>query len=461
MSFFIRKGGTGIKKTFNEKKRKFSQDGKQKKKFKSKKFDDNEEIDSEGSDIEAREDVGYESEEDLETAEEKKLRLARLYLQEIEKELEDRDEAGDEDRAVDGVTQRLKEEVDAERGKLRRQITQTLNFENVNSSQLQDKNHKQSITCVCMSLDSFSLYTASKDKGLLKWELPSGKKLFKISGGKKGEEIETTGHCHPITSLAVSSDNQLLASGDTNRSIYIWSCDTMKRIHIFQGHRQEISGLVFRSGTHTLYSSSFDRSVKIWSVDDRSYVETLFGHQDRVMAIDAGSRERAVTVGGRDRTVRVWKIVEESQLVFNLPSYSVDLVKLLNEEHWVTAGDDGHLAVWGVMRKKPLAFISNCHGIDPVNNEPYWITAVSTLYNSDMVITGSREGSLKIWSVGEGFKSINHLANIKLPGFINSLSIGKSGRMIVAGVGQEHRLGRWWREQGVKNRILIFDIQNL
>ena len=40
-----------------------------------------EEIDSDGSDIEARDDVGYESEEDRETAEEKKLRLARLYLQ--------------------------------------------------------------------------------------------------------------------------------------------------------------------------------------------------------------------------------------------------------------------------------------------------------------------------------------------------------------------------------------------
>ena len=42
---------------------------------------ENEEIDSDGSDIEAREDVGYESEEDHETPEEKKLRLARLYLQ--------------------------------------------------------------------------------------------------------------------------------------------------------------------------------------------------------------------------------------------------------------------------------------------------------------------------------------------------------------------------------------------
>ncbi len=33
-------------------------------------------------------------------------------------------------------------------------------------------------------------------------------------------------------------------------------------------------------------------------------------------------------------------------------------MKLLNEEHWVTAGEDGHLAVWGAMKKKPLVIVS-------------------------------------------------------------------------------------------------------
>ncbi len=72
-----------------------------------------------------------------------------------------------------------------------------------------------------------------------------------------------------------------------------------------------------------------------------AYVETLLGHQDRVTGIDAGLRERAVTCGGRDGTVRVWKIVEESQLVFNGPAVSIDAIRLINEEHFVTAGEDG------------------------------------------------------------------------------------------------------------------------
>ncbi len=41
-----------------------------------------EEIDSDEAEIDAGHDVGYESEEDKETAEEKKLRMAKLYLQE-------------------------------------------------------------------------------------------------------------------------------------------------------------------------------------------------------------------------------------------------------------------------------------------------------------------------------------------------------------------------------------------
>jgi len=60
------------------------------------------------------------------------------------------------------------------------------------------------------------------------------------------------------------------------------------------------------------------------------------------MGIDAGIRERAVSAGGRDGTVRVWKIVEESQLLFNGPATSIDAVKLINEEHFVSCGEDGY-----------------------------------------------------------------------------------------------------------------------
>ena len=453
MSFFIRKGGGSN--FVAGKKRKAAVDKKKAKKAKP----EDEEIDSEGSDIEVRDDAGYESEEDTETAEEKRLRLARLYLQEVEQELKERKgEVGVEA----GVEERLKEDVDAEKGKLRKEFSNRLT--NLDASTIHSfgdkKCHKLALTCLAISPDSRLVYTASKDGGLVVWEVAGGRKVFKLAGGRKGQESYHQGHCSTVQALAVSSDGLYLASGDMAKNIHIWSTkgDRLERIHIFKGHRDAISGLVFRRGTHTLYSSSWDRSVKIWSVEERAYVETLFGHQDKICGLDAGARERCVTAGGRDGSARVWKIVEESQLVFNGPQTSIDNISLLNEEHWVTAGEDGHLAVWGIHKKKPLALVQRSHGVDPVNQEPNWVSALATRYNSDTVVTGSREGLVRVWSVGEGFRSIRQVGSVAVVGFVNCVAISPCGGWLVAGLGQEHRLGRWWREAGARNRLVVVPV---
>lgn len=70
-------------------------------------------------------------------------------------------------------------------------------------------------------------------------------------------------------------------------------------------------------------------------------VSFSFGHQSPITAIDALYKERALTSGGSDRTLRIWKIVDESQLVYNGHSGSIDCVKLVNEETFLSCGDDG------------------------------------------------------------------------------------------------------------------------
>jgi ribosomal RNA-processing protein 9 len=71
-----------------------------------------------------------------------------------------------------------------------------------------------------------------------------------------------------------------------------------------------------------------------------------FGHQSGVTSIDALARERAITSGGRDNSLRIWKIVEESQLIYSGHRGSIDGVKLINEEHFLSCGDDGSVTFW-------------------------------------------------------------------------------------------------------------------
>ena len=51
-----------------------------------------------------------------------------------------------------------------------------------------------------------------------------------------------------------------------------------------------------------------------------------------------------------------------------------------------------------------------------------------------------------------------HTHTLYQGGFINALAFSHSGSYLVAGVGQEHRLGRWWKDRTAKNGIAIIPL---
>ncbi|CAH2312597.1 U3 small nucleolar RNA-interacting 2 isoform X2 [Pelobates cultripes] len=394
-----------------------------------------------------------EDEEDIEeTAQEKKLRLAKEYL----KQLQEQEEERQEDENQDLIGSRLQEDVLEQRGKLQRPLAKELVPPEPSEIRLL-RGHQGPITCLVITPDDQHVFSGSKDCSIIKWSTCDGKKVHKIPGGRKGSEDKHVGHTGHILCMAVSSDGKYLASGDRNKLIFIWNAETCQNLHKFQGHRDAVSGLSFQKGKHQLFSASHDRSVKVWNVAENSYIETLFGHQDSITGLDSLSRERCVTSGGRDGTVRVWKIAEESQLVFSGHEGSIDCIRLINEEHMVSGAEDGSLALWSVSRKKPLARVKCAHGQhgNPGLEQPYWISSVSAALNSDVVASGSNDGNVRLWRCGEGFRGLHPLCTIPLVGSVNSLQFSSTADFLVAGVGQEHRLGRWWRIKEAKNGLYI------
>ncbi|XP_051528626.1 U3 small nucleolar RNA-interacting protein 2-like isoform X1 [Myxocyprinus asiaticus] len=400
-------------------------------------------------------------EEIEETVQEKKLRLAKLYLEQLREEEEK--QAEEESFETDLIAGRLQEDVLEQRGKLQRLIAKELVAPDPAEIRLL-KGHTLSVTCLVITPDEKYIFSASKDCSIIKWDVENGKKVHKIAGGRKGTEDRHVGHTAHVLCMAISSDGKYLATGDMNKLIMIWDAATCKHLYKFTGHRDAVSGLAFRRGTHDLYSASHDRSVKVWNVEENSYVETLFGHQDKITALDCLSRERCVTAGGRDRTVRVWKIAEESQLVFHGHEGSIDCIQLINEEHMVTGGDDGSVSIWTVNKKKPVITVKQAHSSHGNTGleQPYWVSSVAALHNSDTVASGasgSHNSAVQLWKCGQGFRGLEPLFSIPVTGFVNSLKFSNSGKFLVAGVGQEHRLGRWWRIKEAKNGLYVIPLK--
>lgn len=389
-----------------------------------------------------------------ETVQEKRLRIAKKYLDEIEKEEAAKGEKDDIDEDI--ISHRLRKDVLQQTGRFQEKIADKYDVSEFEIAYTM-KGHKLSVTCITVTPDEKYIFSGSKDCSIIKWCLQTGKRLKIIPGGRKGTEDVHIGHTGHILSLCVSSDNKYLASGCRNKLIHIWNVETMEKLHTFKGHKDAVSGLVFQKGTHQLFSGSFDRSVKLWNLDEMAYIETLFGHQDAITGIDATMQERALTSGGRDNTLRIWKIVEESQLVFQGNGSSLDKCCLINDQYFLSGSDDGTIAIWGTQKKKPLNVISKAHGINDVSGEPNWITSLTVLQNTDLAASGSQDGKLRLWKWED--KKLSPLFEFPMVGFINDIKFTSSGDYLVAGIGQEHSLGRWWKIKNGKNAVVIIKLK--
>nr|CAD7206648.1 unnamed protein product [Timema douglasi] len=127
-----------------------------------------EELDSEDEDVIPGPDVEPE-EDSRETTQEKRLRLAKLYLSEIEQQESERLDSGAVDRAT--VAQRLKENVLEQSGRLRRTVADNYSgADTPNIAILRCKQHKLAITCMALSPDDKFLYSGSKDCNIVQCE---------------------------------------------------------------------------------------------------------------------------------------------------------------------------------------------------------------------------------------------------------------------------------------------------
>ncbi|KAI1214944.1 WD40 repeat-like protein [Annulohypoxylon truncatum] len=512
------------------------------------------ESDAEVDNYEAPESAS-ESENEGETAAEKRLRLAERYLDNVRQEVDETGfDAEDIDRDI--IAERLVEDVAEIKGKVYRKVASELAVAQSSHTLFRCNTLSTTSIAICAPY----VYTVTKDRCLVKWklqDLPANQfpqttkkkpkkppapprrqptKVAMLKGNqKKAKDKGYQGHVADILCVAASQDGKFIVTGGADKRLIVYDAKSLKPLRVFMHHRDAVTGLAFRRGTNQLYSASKDRTVKVWSLDELAYVETLFGHQDIVVDIDALAQERCVSVGARDRTARLWKVVEETQLVFRGGAIdkkqkpgidprslahegSMDRVAMIDDELFVTGSDNGSLALWSIQKKKPLFILAQAHGLErpllpteasaeeaPTPKvvpppQPRWITALRTLPYSDLILSGSWDGCVRVWKLSDDKKkieSVGVLGNSSsgidpvhngmdmddsddegvvngvngtgpsswlVKGVVNDIALfergdrGKDGLCVVVGVGKEHRLGKWKKIKGGKNGAVVFEV---
>ena len=393
-----------------------------------------------------------------ETANEKRVRLAKEYLKDIQQESVDDLTTGEMGADSFGVvSETLRRDRLSLQKKLMKGYSRCVSELDISSLSISRYGgHDQAVTTVTLSADATFAVSGSKDNSLIRWDTETGAKTYMISRWRRSDECMRMQEAE-VLATAITTDGKYCAAGGRNGLIHVFDLRTNSVVKVFEGHRDTVSSLAFKQDSYSLYSGSFDRCIKHWDLNEMGYLETLFGHQESVFSLDLWNKERPVSSSG-DRTVRLWNTIADTHLVFKGHLGGVDNVQMLTDETFVSGGQDGTLCLWKETQKRPIASVDNAHGFCLGTTNSRWISSLCAVKMSDLVLSGSNDGFLRFWSVGkpDGRTKLDEVLAIPVPGFINAISVSK--QVVALGTGREHKFGRWWCEKGNKNKVFFIKI---
>ncbi|NET71746.1 MAG: WD40 repeat domain-containing protein [Sphaerospermopsis sp. SIO1G2] len=110
-----------------------------------------------------------------------------------------------------------------------------------------------------------------------------------------------------IHTLAISSDGQILASGDNKGVIKLWDLQSRQLIKQLKAHSETITDLAFIPNSQTIVSSSQDKTIKIWNFSDGERIQTLTGHNQSVNAIAVHPDGQTLVSAAQDG-IKIWDL---------------------------------------------------------------------------------------------------------------------------------------------------------
>ncbi len=195
-----------------------------------------------------------------------------------------------------------------------------------------------------LSSDRKRLAVASEDHRVEIVEFPSGRLLH-----------ELTGHSNRVTSLRFSTDNALLASGSTDKTIRLWKAGDGAEVSSAETPG-EVRAVAWLPEGRQLAAAGADGTIRLFKVEGFSLAKEFKGHDGAIDALEVLPGGRELLSGGADGVVRHWKI-EEGEVIRGLTNdCAVTALSIRPDgKRFASAGTNGIVKLWNVEDGKLVA----------------------------------------------------------------------------------------------------------
>jgi WD40 repeat protein len=221
------------------------------------------------------------------------------------------------------------------------------------------------IRSVAFSPNGKKLACVRSDKGTARGEYNIWVWNFLESNRKSRYELKyklPLVHKDWLWSLAISHDNQILASAGEDKIICLWDLSTGTHITNIEQHKAMIYSVAFSSGERILASGSGDRTIMLWNIADPHnpvHLRTLEGedgHTDWVWSvafrpITDQLPQKILASGSADCTVKLWNLdtgrcIQTLEANEGYPNVVRCVTFSLDGATLASAGDDESIQIW-------------------------------------------------------------------------------------------------------------------
>ena len=181
----------------------------------------------------------------------------------------------------------------------------------------------------------------------------------------RGEQLtELAGHTAPITSLAISSDGQLLASASEDRTVILWGWPRGNRLCLLP-HTAEVNAVAFAPSRSQgddilLLTGAGDGQARLWHIAAGGSVKAPIvlaqGHESAIRAVAFSRDGQWCATGGEDKRIGIWEAATGKHLywvtteegAWSVHKGAVTSLSFTPDGQLVSAGRDNCLRVWQI-----------------------------------------------------------------------------------------------------------------